>query len=186
MRREHARADFRMWAEAYWDLEPRLPSRGFDACYDKRLYDRLVHHAPVHEVRAHLAAPIDDQHHSVRFVENHDEPRAAGFADAGPPRRGPHRRAHRARRCAGARGRAGSPASARAGHAPGRRPHEDADPSILDPAYRLLDLMAKGLRDGEWSLGGVHGWPDNQRADRLLSWSWTSPDQRHRGRQPQR
>jgi hypothetical protein len=30
-------------AEAYWDLEWRLQQLGFDYCYDKRLYDRLVH-----------------------------------------------------------------------------------------------------------------------------------------------
>ena len=29
-------------AEAYWDLEWALQQQGFDHCYDKRLYDRLV------------------------------------------------------------------------------------------------------------------------------------------------
>ena len=29
-------------AEAYWDLEWTLQQQGFDFCYDKRLYDRLV------------------------------------------------------------------------------------------------------------------------------------------------
>ena len=29
-------------AEAYWDLEWALQQQGFDYCYDKRLYDRLV------------------------------------------------------------------------------------------------------------------------------------------------
>ena len=40
MRERHP--DFVFWAEAYWDLEPVLVEQGFDACYDKRLYDRLV------------------------------------------------------------------------------------------------------------------------------------------------
>ena len=30
-------------AEAYWDLEWELQQQGFNYCYDKRLYDRLVH-----------------------------------------------------------------------------------------------------------------------------------------------
>ena len=29
-------------AEAYWDMEWTLQQQGFDLCYDKRLYDRLV------------------------------------------------------------------------------------------------------------------------------------------------
>ena len=38
--------DCTFWAEAYWDLEPVLVEQGFDACYDKRLYDRLAHREP--------------------------------------------------------------------------------------------------------------------------------------------
>ena len=29
-------------AEAYWDLEWELQQQGFNFCYDKRLYDRLL------------------------------------------------------------------------------------------------------------------------------------------------
>jgi hypothetical protein len=63
-------------AEAYWDLEWRLQGEGFDFTYDKRLYDRL-RAGPGSEVRAHLLADADYQRRSVRFLENHDEPRAA-------------------------------------------------------------------------------------------------------------
>ena len=35
--------EFVFMAEAYWDLEWALLEQGFDYCYDKRLYDRLVH-----------------------------------------------------------------------------------------------------------------------------------------------
>jgi len=63
-------------AEAYWDLEWRLQNEGFDFTYDKRLYDRLrTGHGAA--VRAHLLADADYQRRSVRFLENHDEPRAA-------------------------------------------------------------------------------------------------------------
>ncbi|MBI4951207.1 MAG: alpha-amylase [Myxococcales bacterium] len=71
--------DFLFIAEAYWDLEWRLQLLGFDYTYDKRLYDRLLH-APA-EVRGHLAASADYQRRSVRFLENHDEPRIASLLD---------------------------------------------------------------------------------------------------------
>ena len=63
-------------AEAYWDLEWELQQQGFDYCYDKRLYDRL-RHADAGGIRAHLAAGLDYQDRLARFLENHDEPRAA-------------------------------------------------------------------------------------------------------------
>ena len=46
---------FRFIAEAYWDLEWALQRQGFDFCYDKRLYDRLVHEG-AEQVRLHLLA----------------------------------------------------------------------------------------------------------------------------------
>ena len=69
-------------AEAYWDMEWTLQQQGFDFCYDKRLYDRLVHE-PAASVRGHLQADADYQERLIRFIENHDEPRAAAtFAPA--------------------------------------------------------------------------------------------------------
>ena len=38
-----AHPDLLFMAEAYWDMEWTLQQQGFDLCYDKRLYDRLVH-----------------------------------------------------------------------------------------------------------------------------------------------
>ena len=63
-------------AEAYWDLEWELQQQGFDFCYDKRLYDRLEHDN-AESVRLHLLADRSYQEKLVRFIENHDEPRAA-------------------------------------------------------------------------------------------------------------
>ena len=63
-------------AEVYWDMEWTLQQQGFDYTYDKRLYDRLrEHHA--RPVREHLCAEMDFQDKLARFLENHDEPRAA-------------------------------------------------------------------------------------------------------------
>jgi hypothetical protein len=73
----HARhPGFLLLAEVYWDLEWELQQQGFDYTYDKRLYDRLVEHDAM-DVRLHLTAALDYQQHLARFIENHDEPRAA-------------------------------------------------------------------------------------------------------------
>jgi len=68
--------EFCFMAEVYWDLEWTLQQQGFDYTYDKRLYDRLRdgHARPVRE---HLHAGLDYQNKLARFLENHDEPRAA-------------------------------------------------------------------------------------------------------------
>ena len=67
---------FCFMAEVYWDLEWTLQQQGFDYAYDKRLYDRLRdgHARPVRE---HFHAGLDYQDKLARFLENHDEPRAA-------------------------------------------------------------------------------------------------------------
>lgn len=71
-----ARPDFIFMAEVYWDLEWTLQQQGFDYTYDKRLYDRLLDlHA--YPVREHLRAEPAYQDHLARFLENHDERRAA-------------------------------------------------------------------------------------------------------------
>jgi len=70
------RSDFLFIAEAYWNTEPELLNLGFDACYDKDFYDDLVSDY-ASKLREHLAAPQGTQMHQVRFLENHDEPRAA-------------------------------------------------------------------------------------------------------------
>lgn len=68
--------DFTFLAEAYWDREWDLQQQGFDFTYDKRLYDRL-RDRNADSVRGHLHADADFMKHSMRFLENHDEPRAA-------------------------------------------------------------------------------------------------------------
>ncbi|GIK28884.1 MAG: alpha-glucosidase C-terminal domain-containing protein [Anaerolineae bacterium] len=75
--------DFLFIAEVYWNLESKLIEQGFDYAYDKRLYDRLLSE-DVAGLKAHLAAAVDYQRHMLRFIENHDEPRAAvDFAAGG-------------------------------------------------------------------------------------------------------
>jgi hypothetical protein len=67
---------FVFMAEVYWDLEWTLQQQGFNYCYDKRLYDRL-HAGDAQSVKGHLHAALEYQDHLARFLENHDEPRAA-------------------------------------------------------------------------------------------------------------
>jgi hypothetical protein len=76
---ERARArfpDFLFMAEVYWELEWTLLQQGFDYAYDKRLYDRL-RAGRAQPVRQHLEASVDYQGKLARFLENHDEQRAA-------------------------------------------------------------------------------------------------------------
>ena len=67
---------FCFMAEVYWDREWTMQHQGFDYAYDKRLYDRL-REGHARPVREHLHAGLDYQGKLARFMENHDEPRAA-------------------------------------------------------------------------------------------------------------
>jgi hypothetical protein len=162
---------FRFIAEAYWDLEWALQQQGFDFCYDKRLYDRLAHEV-AEAVRAHLQADAAFQARLVRFIENHDEPRAA--ATFGPEQ-----------------GRAAAVAFAtlpgarlvHEGQLDGRRvrlpvflsrrPAEAASRELA-AFYRTLlgAIAAPAFRDGDWRLLEATGWPDNATFRQLVAWSW--------------
>lgn len=71
-----ANPQFTFMAEVYWDREWDLQQLGFDYTYDKRLYDRLRQAVPA-LIRDHLGASLGYQCKLARFLENHDEPRAA-------------------------------------------------------------------------------------------------------------
>ena len=74
VRRKHP--NFQFMAEVYWDMEWTMQQQGFDYAYDKRLYDRL-REGHARPVREHFHAGLDYQNKLARFLENHDEPRAA-------------------------------------------------------------------------------------------------------------
>jgi hypothetical protein len=164
---------FLFLAEVYWDLEWTLQQQGFDYTYDKRLYDRLEegHARPVRE---HLSAGLDFQDHLARFLENHDEPRAAATF---PPER--HRAAaiitflapglrffHQGQR-EGKRVRI--PVHL------GRGPVEVADPSIGHFYDGLLEcLKDPAFRDGDWQLLGCRpAWEGNETWDSFVAFAWT-------------
>ena len=64
--------DLILVAEAYWGTGAKLRELGFDFVYDKETYDALREGSGA-RVRERLALPAA---HLVRFLENHDEPRA--------------------------------------------------------------------------------------------------------------
>lgn len=161
--------DLEFMAEAYWDLEWDLQQQGFDHCYDKRLYDRLVA-GDAGQVRAHLSAGTDYQERLVRFVENHDEPRAAATF---PPER---LRAAivAAMTQTGARMVDEGQIEGRRVHVPvflGRRPDEPVDEDLVAFHRRLLQALADpGLRRGAWRLLEVGTWPEDESGRNLVAW----------------
>lgn len=163
--------DFLFLAEAYWDLEWKLREVGFDYCYDKRLYDRLVH-GDADSLRAHLSASLEWQRGLIRFIENHDEPRAA---TAFPPDR------HRAAAVIlstlpGAKLFFHGQFAGRRVRLPvqlGREPEEADDPAVAESYARLLSAARRlPFEDGLWTLLECTGWPDNQSCRNLLVWAW--------------
>jgi len=71
-----AHPDFLFLAEVYWGLERQLQNLGFDCTYDKTLYD-LARSGDGAGIRRHLHDTLDCENQMVRFLENHDESRAA-------------------------------------------------------------------------------------------------------------
>jgi hypothetical protein len=171
---------FLFLAEVYWDLEWTLQQQGFDYTYDKRLYDRLVHGA-ARPVREHLYAGLNFQDHLARFLENHDEPRAAAtFAP----------NVHRAAAVVaflspGLRFFHQGQREGKKTRIPmhlGRGPAETPDASIADFYDRLLAcLNDPAFRDGRWQLLDARpAWKGNGSNDAFIAFSWTGPGGRRR------
>jgi len=69
---------FLFLAESYWNREWELQQLGFDFTYDKPFYDYITHvPASIEKLMGHMQAQWHYQKHLCRFLENHDEPRAA-------------------------------------------------------------------------------------------------------------
>jgi len=158
-------------AEAYWDLEWALQQQGFNYCYDKRLYDRILQ-GPAEQVRLHLMADDEYQHHLVRFIENHDEPRAA--ATFGSTRS--QVAAVTALTQTGARLVHNGQLEGARIHLPvflGRYPAEPADAALLAFYRSFLPALADPtFRSGRWRLCDRLGWPGDDRYQNLLAWCW--------------
>jgi glycosidase len=168
--------DFCFMAEVYWDLEWTLLQQGFDYAYDKRLYDRLRDRR-ARPVREHFWAGLDYQDKLARFLENHDEPRAAATF---PPRvheaaavityLSPGLRFFHQGQLQG-RTRRISPHLCRG-------PDEPGDPSLERFYERLLAVLRQpALRDGRWQLlDCVAAWDGNWTCDGFIAFAWHGPD----------
>ncbi len=168
---------FRFIAEAYWDLEWELQQKGFDFCYDKKLYDRMEHESP-ESVRQHLLADSSYQDKMIRFIENHDEPRAAATFPGGKGRAA----AVALLTLTGARLLHEGQFEGRKVRLPvflGRRPEEPVDRELVAFYARLLKATDRDVfRNGEWRLCERSGWADNQSCQNVLAWCWTQGDER--------
>jgi hypothetical protein len=158
-------------AEAYWDLEWNLQQLRFDFCYDKKLYDRLEH-APAESVRLHLCADMGYQNKLLRFIENHDEPRAAATFSPAKERVAALTMAT----LPGIKLFHEGQFEGRKVRPPvflGRRPNEPVDQDLRTLYRRLLAAVDKPVfREGQWSLCERSGWPDNGSFQNLVAWSW--------------
>jgi hypothetical protein len=170
--------NFLFVAEAYWDLEWELQQQGFDFCYDKRLYDRLEHDN-AQGVRLHLCATSDYQEKLLRFIENHDEPRAAAAFFRAKQRAA----AVTTFTLLGAKLFHEGQLEGRQVRLPvflGRRPEEPVDKELRTFYKRLLTVTRSPVfREGQWSLCELAGWPDNQSYQNIVGWSWIKGEDRY-------
>jgi hypothetical protein len=163
---------FTFMAEVYWDLEWTMMQQGFDYAYDKRLYDRL-REGNTGELRGHLNAAADYQQRLARFLENHDEPRAAATFDS---------KKHKAAavitflsqglrflhqgQFTGRKKRI-SPHLVRA-------PHEPIDQELEIFYVELLNALKNNVfRNGQWrQLDPSPAWSGNNSYESFLAFSW--------------
>jgi len=163
--------NFRFVAEAYWDTESALINQGFDFCYDKRLYDGMLH-GDAGQIRSHLAQDPEYQGHLVRFIENHDEPRANTVF--------PQHRLRPALLAAmtlpGMKLLHEGQMEGKHARLPvqlGRQPNQASDPLLAQFHKELLEhLNRPEWKEGTWQMAETWGWPDNQSHHHLLAWSF--------------
>jgi len=166
-------SDFTFLGEVYWDLEWTLQHQGFDYCYDKRLYDRLRAGAvrPIHD---HLLAGLDYQGKLARFLENHDEPRAAvefpwpkQAAAAVIAFLSPGLRFFHQGQFEGARVQVPTHLC--------RGPIEAVDENIAAFYAKLLGVLkgASAFRNGAWSqIDPQPAWPGNPSSEGFVACAW--------------
>jgi hypothetical protein len=168
---------FMFMAEVYWDLEWTMQQQGFDYAYDKRLYDRLreQHARPVRE---HFHAGLDYQDKLARFLENHDEPRAAATFPTAVHKAAavitflsPGLRFFHQGQFEGHKKRISPHLS--------RGPREPLDKDLCDFYDRLLALLKQSaFRDGRWQLlECTPAWEGNWTHDCFLVFAWRGPEE---------
>jgi glycosidase len=167
---------FTFIAEAYWGLDRKLQGLGFDFTYDKAFYDRL-RSSGANEVHSCLTSADFYNSKSVRFIENHDEPRAAAAFGRGRSQAAavviatlPGLRLFHDGQLEGKQVRLPVQLV--------REPEEAPDPQTFDFYRRLLaSVKRSGYHDGHWQLvDSIQAWPGNGSHQNLLAWSWSQED----------
>jgi glycosidase len=164
--------EFLFLAEVYWDMEWTLQQQGFNYAYDKRLYDRLRDQVAT-PIREHFLAGLDYQDRLARFLENHDEPRAAATfspdlhqAAAAITFLSPGLRFFHQGQLEGRKKRI-SPHLVRG-------PQEPTDESLKQFYERLLAVLRQPVvRQGQWRLLECQpGWEGNWTNQCFLAFAW--------------
>jgi hypothetical protein len=146
--------------------------QGFDYAYDKRLYDRL-REGHARPVREHFYAGLDYQNKLARFLENHDEPRAAATFSPGVHEAAavitflsPGLRFFHQGQFEGRKKRI-SPHLVRG-------PEEPVDERVKKFYDRLLAVLRRPVvRNGDWQLlECVPAWDGNWTWDCFLAFAW--------------
>jgi hypothetical protein len=166
-------------AETYWNQEKDLLQLGFDYCYDKdHFYDQIKYNN-VANVHNHLATSLDYQDKLVRFIENHDEERAAAAFSPEKERMA----AVMMMTVPGAKLLHEGQFEGRKVHTPvalARRLDEAPDLNLQDFYHKLLtEVKVSGLSRSSWQLCTCEGWDDNSTYVYLLAWCWSQLEERY-------
>ncbi len=137
-----------------------------------------MEHGDAESVRQHLLADPSYQKGMVRFIENHDEPRAAAAFPDGKGRAA----AVAVLTLTGAKLLHEGQFEGRKVRLPvflGRRPEEQVDHDLAAFYERLLKETGRDVfRNGKWRLCERSGWPDNQSFLNILAWCWVNENER--------
>jgi len=164
-------------AEVYWGMEQKLIDLGFDYTYDKTFYDLLVSF-DIKGLRSHLSASVEKQEKMVRFLENHDEPRAMHvfgeeriFGAMVIHATVPGMRFWHHGQFDGNRVRVPVQLA--------RAPVEPVQHELKAFSEKLLQEVNQSVfHDGIWKMCETRGWPDNQSHMGLLAWCWWRGNER--------
>lgn len=170
--------EFKFIGEVYWDMEWELMQQGFDYCYDKRLYDRVMD-KNITGIKEHLTADFNYQKKLVRFIENHDEPRVLEKMDVMPSLAGAvliltlpgiglvHEGQMRGYTIK-------IPVQLR------RRKKEEINLEVLEIYRDLLNIISKNdIKNGKWELCQQLSMDNNPGASNLISYNWHRTNTKH-------